>query len=159
MPTIRLSTSINAPVERVFNLARSINLHTASMQHTKELAIAGKTSGLIEEGESVTWQAKHLFKTRTLTTKITAMAPYRFFTDEMTEGDFIMMKHEHHFIQQGNHTLMTDVFTFQSPYGILGKAVNGLFLTGYMTRLLNKRNSVIKTTAEGTGWQKLLLQP
>ncbi|MCW3115869.1 MAG: cell division protein [Segetibacter sp.] len=128
MPTICLSTFIKAPPERVFDLSRSITLHTVSMQHTNEKAVAGRTSGLIELNESVTWRAKHVFKTRFLETRITAMIPYSLFTDEQLKGDFKMMKHEHHFKVLEDSTLMTDIFTFQTPYGFSGILVNFLFL-------------------------------
>lgn len=49
-----LKTFIDAPVERCFDLARSIDLHKISLEHTNEKAVAGKTAGLIEPGESVT---------------------------------------------------------------------------------------------------------
>lgn len=48
MPTIILKTSINAPIERCFDLARSIDLHVQSMQSSGEKAIAGKRAGLID---------------------------------------------------------------------------------------------------------------
>ena len=54
MPLIHLNTYIQAPIEVVFDLSRSIELHTLSTAHTNEQAIAGKTSGLLELGETVT---------------------------------------------------------------------------------------------------------
>ena len=59
MPIIRLETSINADQQAVFDLARSIDLHQISTAHTNERAVAGKTSGLLELNESVTWEARH----------------------------------------------------------------------------------------------------
>jgi len=148
MPILHLITFIQAPVERVFDLSRDISFHAVSMQHTNEKAVAGKTSGLIQEGETVTWQAKHLLKTRLLTTKITLMKPYSLFVDEMIEGDFRSMKHEHHFEYKDGVTLMKDIFCFESPYGILGQLANSIFLTNYMRRLLILRNNLIKEYAE-----------
>lgn len=148
MPVIQLTTSIYAPIERVFDLSRDISLHAVSMQHTNEKAVAGRTNGLIKEGETVTWQAQHLFKTRMLTTKITLMKPYTLFIDEMTEGDFKSMRHEHHFHYRDGITVMKDIFSFESPYGVLGKLANSVFLTNYMKRLLALRNSIIKEYAE-----------
>lgn len=157
MPAIQLNTVIYAPVEVVFNLSRSINLHMQSMAHTNEKAVGGTTSGLIQQGETVTWSAKHLFKTRILQVKITAMQPYTFFTDEMVNGDFKSMRHHHYFKPRPDgSTLMTDDFYFQSPYGLLGTIVNRLFLTGYMRRLLTTRNAVIKYYAETGKWKTVL---
>ena len=59
MPVIELTTYIEAPIERVFDLARSVDAHTASTSQSKERAVAGRTSGLIEQDETVTWEATH----------------------------------------------------------------------------------------------------
>ena len=59
MPRIEIKTQIKAPIQIVFDLARNIDLHKLSTSQTNETAIAGKTSGLIDIGESVTWRAKH----------------------------------------------------------------------------------------------------
>ncbi|MBA4197037.1 MAG: cell division protein [Chitinophaga sp.] len=150
MPVIHLTTIINAPIDVVFNLSRDIDLHQTSMQHTSEKAIAGVTSGLINEGEIVTWKAKHLFAVRIMTVKITSLIPYTFFKDEMVKGDFKLMKHNHHFKSiEANITEMKDEFYFESPFGLFGKIFNTLFLTNYMKNLLQKRNEVIKRIAEG----------
>lgn len=47
MPVVRITTKVNAPIQVVFDLSRSIDLHKISTAHTNEEAIAGKTSGLI----------------------------------------------------------------------------------------------------------------
>ena len=157
MPKIHLTTLIHAPVERVFDLSRSITLHKKSMEHTGEMAVAGTTTGLIQLGETVTWQAKHLFKTRLLRVQITAMRPYESFTDEMKQGDFKSMVHHHYFKPIDNGTIMIDDFNFESPYGFIGKLVNRFFLTAYMRRLLEQRNIVKKQYAE-TQTRKTVIQ-
>jgi ligand-binding SRPBCC domain-containing protein len=150
MPSqILLATHINAPVERVFDIARNIDVHVESTSHTGEQAIAGRTSGLIELGETVTWRAKHFGVWQNLTSKITDMEYPNLFTDIMIEGAFKSFTHEHYFYPILNQTMMRDIFTFQSPGGILGDVANYLFLSNYMTRLLLKRNEVIKQIAEG----------
>jgi ligand-binding SRPBCC domain-containing protein len=150
MPKIELCTKINAPIENVFDLARSIDLHMESTRWTGEKAIAGKTSGLIELGESVTWLARHFRIWQTLTSKITEFDRPNYFVDEMTQGSFQSIRHEHHFSESNGKTLMKDEFVFESPLGILGSFFNWLVLTHYMTKLLEERNRVIKTTAESS---------
>jgi ligand-binding SRPBCC domain-containing protein len=132
MAVITLVTNINAPLENVFNLSRSIDLHQQTMAHTKEKAVDGVLSGYIEEGEFVTWEARHLFKKRRLTTKIVAMKFPAYFKDVMIKGDFNLMEHEHFFRETVNGTEMKDVFVFRSPYGLLGKVVDRLFLKTYL---------------------------
>src|SRR5471030_2347748 len=148
MPKIVLLTEINAPLEKCFDLARSIDLHIESTKQTGEQAIAGCTSGLIELGETVTWRAKHFGVWQTLSSKITQFDYPNSFTDEMVSGAFKRFKHQHLFYTADGQTMMKDVFDFESPYGILGKIANALFLKRYMENLLIQRNLVIKRTAE-----------
>jgi len=148
MSKLELSILINAPIERVFDLSRSIDLHVESTKHTGEKAIAGRTSGLIGFGETVTWRAKHLGIWQTLSSKITEFDYPNHFTDEMVEGAFKSIKHKHLFYAVDGKTLMKDIFVFVSPFGIPGKLANFLFLTSYMKRLLEERNGVIKEAAE-----------
>ena len=156
MPTIHLTTFVAAPADRVFDLCRSIELHRKSMAHTGEEAIAGTTNGLIGLDETVTWKAKHLMKTRVLRSRITAMTRPLSFTDEMVDGDFKSLKHEHHFKAIDNGTLLIDLFTFESPYGGLGKLVNQLYLTKYLKNLLELRNKMIKEYAESEKWRFII---
>ena len=103
---IELSTHINAPLERCFDLARSIDLHIISTKQTGEQAIAGRTSGLIELGETVTWRAKHFGVWQTLTSKITHFDHPNSFTDEMVEGAFKSFRHEHLFYAVNHQTVI-----------------------------------------------------
>lgn len=156
MPTIHLTTFIAAPVERVFNLSRSIELHKKAMTHTGEQAVAGTTMGLIGLHETVTWKAKHLYKTRIMKVKVTAMEQPFSFTDEMVEGAFKSMKHEHHFKPIENGTLAIDIFSFETPYGAIGKMINTFYLRRYMEQLLELRNKVIREYAESDKWKFIL---
>ncbi|TKC09692.1 SRPBCC family protein [Pedobacter frigoris] len=148
MPVIRLETFIDAPKQTVFDLARSIDLHQVSTAHTNEKAVAGKTSGLIELNEWVTWEARHFGIVQKLTSKITAMNAPDYFVDEMVSGAFKSFRHEHVFEARGDGTLMIDVFTYISPLGVFGKLADQLFLEKYMSTLLVQRNKVVKEYAE-----------
>ena len=83
---IHLETEIAAPVERVFDIARDIDFHQRSMVHTNERAVAGRTSGRIGAGETVTWRARHLGRTWSLTSRITVFEPPVRFVDEQSSG-------------------------------------------------------------------------
>jgi ligand-binding SRPBCC domain-containing protein len=156
MPTIHLTTFIAAPVSRVFDLARSVDVHKQSMKRHQEEAVAGTRFGLIEKNESVTWKAKHLFKTRFLRSEITEMKKPDMFVDEQVKGDFKMMKHEHHFKPCENGTIMIDMIEFEAPFGSMGKFFNKVYLTAYLRRLIEHRNAVLKEVAESDKWRKFL---
>lgn len=126
------------------------------MAHTKEQAVAGTTMGLIGLDETVTWKAKHLMKTRFMKIRVTAMNRPLSFTDELVKGDLRSMKHEHHFKQIENGTLLIDIFSFETPYGKLGALINQLYLNKYFHQLLEQRNKVIRQYAESDKWQFVL---
>ncbi|MGB3606589.1 MAG: SRPBCC family protein [Psychroserpens sp.] len=149
MPLIKIETHIHADIQTCFDVSRDIDLHQSSMQHSNEKAIAGKTSGLIGLGEWVTWEAKHFCVKQQLTSKVTQYDRPFYFVDDMVSGAFKSFKHEHIFTsEEKNRTLMIDRFNFQSPFGILGKIANILFLKQYMRRLLMTRNLELKNAAE-----------
>ena len=148
MATIILKTLINAPIERCFDLARSIDLHVQSMQSSGEKAIAGKRAGLIGLHESVTWRAKHFGIPFEMTNRISTMEYPTRFVDEMVKGPFKKLHHQHLFKIIDSQTEMTDVFEFQAPFGLLGRFVEKIFLKKYMLKLLSERNGMIKRKGE-----------
>jgi ligand-binding SRPBCC domain-containing protein len=156
MPEIKLETIINAPIERVFDLARSIDLHAKTLSHTNEKAIAGVTRGLINLGETVTWEATHFFVRQQLTSKITVCERPNRFSDTMVSGAFDRFDHDHFFETINGKTVMRDVFDYDSPLGFLGNIADFLFLENYMKDLLRMRNETLKQIAESDDWKRFL---
>jgi len=148
MPVIRLETLIQAPTERCFDLSLSVDVHCRCASETHERPVAGVMTGLMKPGDTVTWEAIHFGVRQRLTSKITAYErPYRF-TDEMVKGAFHMIKHTHEFVPTDDGTRLIDTFLFRAPLGLLGRLVERLVLTRYMTGLLLARNSCLKQVAE-----------
>ncbi|MBS1793522.1 MAG: SRPBCC family protein [Acidobacteria bacterium] len=157
MPVITIETEISAPIGRVFDLARSIDLHAASQSKSQEKAVAGVTEGLIGLNESVTWEATHFGVRQRLSSIITAYKKPFYFQDVMVEGAFRRFAHDHFFKQKDLKTvLMTEIFDYESPFRIFGRIADALFLERYMRRLLTEKSLVIKRTAEGDDWRKFL---
>ena len=151
METVTVETCIRAPLQRCFDAARDLDLHVQSLAHTGEVAVGGRTSGLIGMGEEVTWRGRHFGVRQHFTSKITAFDPPRHFQDSMQRGAFRLFVHDHFFSESGDGTTMVDVLLFAAPLGILGRITEKLVLRRYLTRLLTARAVVIKAAAEGTG--------
>lgn len=156
MPIIKLETKINAPVERVFDLARSIDLHEDSMSKYDEKPIPGKRSGLINLDETVTWEATHFGVRQRLTSKITAFDRPRYFRDSMVTGAFKRFDHDHYFEESGEQTIVRDVFDFESPLGILGTIADFIAVESHLRVMLEERNELIKRIAESDDWRRFL---
>jgi ligand-binding SRPBCC domain-containing protein len=149
MTIINLTTKIKAPVQTVFDLSRNIDIHQQSASKSKEKAIAGVTSGLINYNETVTWRGNHFGFYLTHKTRITAMNFYDYFVDEMEEGKFKTFKHEHHFKEENGITTMTDQLQYETPFGVFGKLFDFLFLKKHLTHFLLNRNQVLRELSEG----------
>jgi len=167
MPRIELTTLIQAPIAVVFNLSRSVDLHKISAAHTTEEVVPSpivndmwaRMQGLMEVNETVTWRARHFGVIQYLTVRITSLHYPHQFTDEMVPGfgAFKAMAHRHLFEEKDGATVMTDIFYYESPLGIVGKLADVLFLKKYMRNFLQKRNAIIKAFAEDPEkWQQVL---
>ncbi len=147
MPRFVIETEVPAPIDVVFDMARSVELHLETQAKSGERAVAGVMSGLIGLGESVTWEATHLGVRQRLQCRIVAMDRPRSFRDSMVRGAFKRFDHDHLFEEHGGGTRMTDVFDYTSPLGLLGGITDRVFLRRYMRRLLQARADHIRRLA------------
>lgn len=148
MTTINLTTKINAPIQVVFDLNRNIDIHKLSTSKSNETAIDGVTTGLINQGETVTWRGKHFGIYFTHKSIISEMEFPNYFVDEMVEGRFKKFCHQHHFVQEKSCTIMTDSIEYQTPFGMFGSLFDKIILQNYLTHFINERNDFIKKVAE-----------
>jgi len=155
-------TVIDAPIDRVFDLSRSVEVHLLANVHCKEqaLAVGGVTAGLVEQGDRVTWRAKHFGLWQMLTSEATVVEPPLRLQVTMVDGIFRSMRADHLFrsLPSGG-TELRDIFAIEAPLPILGAIAEWLFLRRYMMALNRERNVVIKRVAESGEWQRYLLLP
>ena len=152
-------TLIDAPIERVFDLSRSIEVHLLANVHENEqaLAVGGLTTGLVGLGEQVTWRAKHFGLWHNLTSKATVVEPPTYLQVTMVKGIFRSMQADHLFRSLPSGTTeLKDTFAIAAPLPILGPIAEALFLRRYMIGLNRERNAVIKQLAESDDWQRYL---
>ncbi len=157
MVELNLTTVIKAPIERCFDLSRSIEVHLLGTEQTGEQAVGGVTSGLIGMGEFVRWRATHLGVKQHLASRITAYDRPAYFQDTMIEGAFRSMQHDHFFKALApDSTEMMDRFIFAAPLSVLGSIAERLVLRRYMHNLLVHRNEIVKQVAESDQWKNFL---
>lgn len=152
MSKIIIRTIIHANIETCFDIARSVEIHEESFRFLDEKAISGKTSGLVQLGDFVSWEVKHLFFVQHITTKITQFKAHKLFACHMVFGFFKFFKQEYRFeaLENEKRVVMTNLLVFEPPYGYLGKLVNILFLKRYITCVSKKRDAYIKRKAEAS---------
>ena len=148
MTTIKITTHYFAPIETIFNTNRDIDIHQQSASKSKEIAIAGITSGLINKNETVTWKGRHFGVFITHQSIISEMIFPTYFVDEQLKGKFKSFKHQHFFEQKENYVEVRDLLEYETPFGIFGKLFDTLFLKKHLTNFIIQRNAVLKDLAE-----------
>jgi hypothetical protein len=155
-------TVVDAPIQRCFDLARSVEVHLIANVHSGEqaLAVGGITSGLVGLGQQVTWRAKHFGFWHNLTSETTALELPSHFQVTMIQGIFRSMQADHLFrALPSGATEMKDIFAIAAPLPFLGPLAEALFLRRYMLALVRERNAVIKQIAESSEWEHYLPSP
>ena len=145
---ILLETSIAAPVERCFNLARSVDVHRSSMSQSSERAVAGVTTGVMSRGDTVTWEAKHLGFTRRLTSKVIELEQPSTFRRRASLRAVCLFHARARIRGDGAGNVDDRRFRIWRPLRRLRRDWCRLILAGYMRRLLRTRNAYIKRLAE-----------
>ena len=156
MPVIEFAVEIDAPVERVFDLSRSVLAHLESTRRTGEVLVEGP-QGLLGLGDQVTWEARHLGLRQRLSARITEFDPPFYFRDSMVRGALARFDHDHYFEERENRTIAREVFDYLSPLGLIGRLADALFLERYMRRFLLERATTIQRIAESDTWQTYLI--
>jgi ligand-binding SRPBCC domain-containing protein len=148
MTTIRVSTMIRAPREICFDLARDVDVHVRTTADTHEQAVAGRTTGLLELGDTVTWEATHLGVRQRLTARIDQLDRPNVFVDEMLSGAFHSQRHVHEFVSSPEGTVMIDRLTYEPPLWLLGRLADLMAVRQHMRHFLERRARRLKSLAE-----------
>jgi ligand-binding SRPBCC domain-containing protein len=156
MVVIEFELEVRAPIERVFDLSRSVEMHIQSTARTAERAVAGVTSGLMTLDDEVEWEARHFGLRQRLRSRITEFDRPRFFRDSMVHGAFRHFDHDHHFRTSAGSTVARERFEFSAPLGPLGWLAERMVLERYMHRFLRARSLAIKQAAESDAWRRYL---
>ncbi len=153
MFTVCDSIHVQAPIERCFLLSTCIELvgQTLEMQ-----PVAGKTGGMIVEGDRLEWRGRKFGLPQMHESLITKYVRPEFFQDTMARGRFERFQHDHYFAEIDGHTLLNDKLRFSLPLGWLGRQVAHYVMVPYISRLLRKRFLLLKRVAESDEWRRYL---
>ncbi len=161
LTTIQQTTRIVAPLQRVFDLSRSIDLERSLIVSWGGTVLDGRKTGLINRDETVTWRLWQFGLPVRHQSLIAAMeSPEQFadwyFQDAMQSGIFERFWHDHYFTATGEGTVLRDEISFTVPWYLLGRIAERGWVRHRLEKLLSTRNTFIRELAESDGWKKFL---
>jgi hypothetical protein len=156
MNKIEFNTHIKAPIERCFDLTRSIDFHKLSINPVKEESVAGCTSGLIGPNQHALMQSRLWGLRFSTELKITKFNPPFFLSYEIADSNFHSAVHDYYFYDISEETVMVNHFYYKPKWGLIGELINILFLEKYISRIITKRNDLLREYAETEKWRKIL---
>ena len=79
-------------------------------------------------------------------TEITQVKEKEYFIDEQRVGPYKIWHHEHKIIPADEGVLMTDLVTYQPPFGFLGRIANSLLIRKKLEAIFDYRKTVMNNT-------------
>jgi ligand-binding SRPBCC domain-containing protein len=76
-------------------------------------------------------------------TEIKAVKEGQFFIDEQRKGPYAIWHHEHHFKEVDGGVEMTDIVSYEVPFGILGKLVHPIIVKPKLDQIFKYRTKKV----------------
>ncbi len=154
MFVLRDKTLVRAPIERCFLLSTNLEIVERELRMHP---VRGRTSGLVEDGDTVRWEGWQFGLPQFHESLIEAFHLPVFFRDRMIAGRFASFEHDHHFADQGDGTvLLRDEIRFSMPLGWPGALVGKWVLEPHIRGLMQRRFRLLKRISETEEWQRYL---
>jgi len=159
MFVLKDSTHIDAPLERVFLLSRSIAIVECELgMHPVAGPDSTRTEGFVTAGDRIRWEGWQLGVWNYHVSLISAYRPCEYFQDTMLAGRFRFFQHDHHFTRIAGHVLLKDTIRFSMPWGWPGRLVGRHILVPHISGLMQRRFALLKRIAESSEWRTYLRQ-
>ena len=151
MTRIVVFTKVDAPIDRVFDLSRSIDLHFYTQKMNGKLPKGDHH--LMELGRKVTLKAGRMAN---LTSQITEYDRPHYVRDSQIRGVFKQFDHDQFFSQEGDGVMVKDVVEYTASLGFIGQAANLFYYERHMELLMQRRGLNLKRVAESAAWKEYL---
>ena len=80
----------------------------------------------------------------TWVTEISHVEEGKYFVDEQRIGPYAMWHHEHHIKEIAGGVLMTDIVSYQPPFGFLGAIANAMFIDSKLNEIFEYRKHAME---------------
>ncbi|WP_276371199.1 SRPBCC family protein [Chryseolinea sp. H1M3-3] len=135
-----------ASVSEVWDFISSpVNLKEITPVHMGFEVTNGMGSEKMYPGMIITYKVSPLLGIRlNWMTEITHVKDLEYFVDEQRIGPYAMWHHQHKIEPIAKGTLMTDIVTYQPPFGFFGAIANTLIIKGQLQNIFEYRTIALE---------------
>lgn len=140
--TQKIPVSINELWEFI---ASPKNLKEITPDHMGFLVTSNTDSEKMYPGMIISYKVSPLFKIKlNWVTEITQVKDLEYFVDEQRIGPYTMWHHQHKIEPIDGGVLMTDIVTYQPPFGILGALANTFLIKKQLKQIFDYRTNALE---------------
>ena len=116
------------------------NLKLITPEHMGFYITSKTGSGKMYPGMIITYTISPLFGIKlNWMTEITHVKAFEYFVDEQRVGPYSLWHHQHFIDPIAGGVLMTDIITYQPPFGFLGTLVNSILIKNQLKQIFDYR--------------------
>ncbi len=121
------------------------NLKEITPKQMGFIVTSNSGGGKMYPGMIITYKVSPLFGIKlNWMTEITHVKDYEYFVDEQRQGPYSMWHHQHKIESIEGGVLMTDIVTYQPPFGFLGAIANSLLIRTKLRQIFDFRTVVLE---------------
>jgi ligand-binding SRPBCC domain-containing protein len=137
---------INSSIEEVWSfISNPENLKKITPEYMGFDIVSESIPSKMYEGMIIEYRVSPLFGLKTTwVTEITNYKKNKYFVDEQRIGPYKIWHHQHILEPTENGVMMTDIISYQPPYGILGKLANAIIIKKKLKEIFDYRTVVIR---------------
>ena len=137
--------TINRPITEIWDFISSPkNLKTITPDYMG-FDITSESPEKMYEGLIISYKVSPMLGIKTTwVTEITHIKEHEYFVDEQRVGPYKIWHHQHHLEKTENGTLMTDIVSYQPPFGFLGDIANSIIIKSKLNEIFNYRTKVLE---------------
>ncbi len=138
--------SIDVPVEKVWNfISDPSNLKEITPDYMGFDITSKDIPSKMYEGMIISYKVSPLLGIKTTwVTEITHVKENKYFVDEQRVGPYKIWHHQHMIEATATGTLMTDIVSYQPPFGVLGAIANKLFIRKKLQEIFDYRTKALE---------------
>jgi ligand-binding SRPBCC domain-containing protein len=136
---------IKCPIEEIWSfISNPINLKEITPDYMGFDIVSEKVPSKMYEGMIINYKVSPILGINTTwVTEITHLKENSYFVDEQRVGPYKIWHHQHILKSTTNGVLMTDIVSYQPPFGVIGNLANKIIIKQKLNEIFNYRTKAI----------------